>query len=140
VFAAQKLIAIMMIQTYVKDPYRAAFRQLTYGALNIPEQMPRPSSTAAAPPDRLADYSGTYDFGLSSSAADKRVETAEAGIAAVGTPEGGLKVSAVVEHGAAAAAGILPGDRITHIDDAPVKEMTFAEALKIEELLAPRCV
>jgi S1-C subfamily serine protease len=124
---AEKLIAIMMIQSYVKDPYRAAFRQLTYGALSIPERTPS-SSPVTAPIDRVADCAGTYDFGFSSSAADKRVETGTVGIQAVGTPEGALKVTAVVEHGASAAAGIIPGDLITHIDDAPVRKMTFAEA------------
>jgi membrane-associated protease RseP (regulator of RpoE activity) len=124
---AKKLIAIMMIQRYVKDPYRAAFRQLTYGALKIPERTP-PPSPLTAPIDRPADYAGTYDFGFSGSVADKRVGTGEVGIAAVGTPEGALKVTAVVERGPAAASGIIPGDLITHIDDAAVREMTFAEA------------
>jgi CubicO group peptidase (beta-lactamase class C family) len=49
----EKLIAIMMIQSYVKDPYRAAFRQLAYGALKIAEQTP-PPSPVIVPIDRLA--------------------------------------------------------------------------------------
>jgi CubicO group peptidase (beta-lactamase class C family) len=125
---AEKLIAIMMIQSYVKDPYREAFRQVAYGALKTPEQTPPPSPVPVSI-DRLADYAGTYDFGFSSSAADRRVGTGEVGITAVGTSEGALKVTAVAEEGPAAMAGIVPGDVITYIDGAAVNEMTFAEAV-----------
>jgi CubicO group peptidase (beta-lactamase class C family) len=124
---AEKLIAIQMIQSYVKDPYRAAFRQLTYGALKIPEQTS--PSPVTGPIDLLADYAGTYDFGFSSSVADRRVGAGEVGIAAVGTTEGSLKVTEAVSGGPAAAAGITPGDLITHIDGAAVREMGFAEAV-----------
>jgi hypothetical protein len=123
----EKLIAIMMIQSYVKDPYRAAFRQLAYGALKVSEQTPRPAPVIV-PIARLADYAGTYNFGFSS-AADRRVEPGHVGIMAVGTPDGALKVTATAHDGPAAMAGIVPGDLITYIDGAAVNEMTFAEAV-----------
>ena len=124
----QKLIAVQMRQSYGKDTYSGALRHLTYGALKVPEEAsaPLPATTKV---EELADYAGTYDFGFSTSAADKRVATSGTGIASVGMENGALKVIGVVEGGPAAAAGIGPGDLITQIDDAVVKNMTFAQAL-----------
>ena len=125
---AEKLIVIQMIQSYVKDPYRTALRQLTYGALKVPELTPQPSPVTVTV-DGLNDYAGTYDFGFSTSAADRRVAPGTVGIASVGTAIGALKVTSVVEGGPAAVAGIIPGDLITHIDGTAVKEMTYAQAV-----------
>jgi CubicO group peptidase (beta-lactamase class C family) len=123
---AEKMIVIQMIQSYVKDPYRKALRQFTYGALKVPVSM-LPASPVTV--DGLADYAGTYDFGFSTSAVDRQVAPGTVGIASVGTAIGALKVTSVVEGGAAALAGIIPGDLITQIDGTPIKEMTYAQAV-----------
>jgi CubicO group peptidase (beta-lactamase class C family) len=122
---AQNLIVIAMIQSS-KATYRAVLRQLTYGALKVSQETPKPFPGAVAA-EKLADYAGTYDFGFSTSAANRQNATGGVGIASAGMAEGALKVTAVVEGGSAAAVGIAPGDLITRIDGTPVKEMAFSE-------------
>lgn len=126
---AEKLVAVQMIQlSSGGDPYLAALRHLTYGALTVPAQPPAPSP-ATMNAEELADYAGTYDFGSSTSARDKRISRGGVGIASVAMEDGALKVIGVVEGGPADIGGIVPGDLITQIDDATVKDMTFTEAI-----------
>jgi CubicO group peptidase (beta-lactamase class C family) len=125
----EKLIAIQMIQlSSAGDPYDAAIRHLTYGALSVPEQSVAPVP-ATANAEELADYAGTYDFGSSTSAKDKRIGRGGVGIASLAMEDGALKVIGVVDGGPAGIAGVVPGDLIPQIDDAMVKDMTFAEAI-----------
>jgi hypothetical protein len=73
-------------------------------------------------PNILANYVGTYDFGASVSTSDKhapgpvfaglRVETA--------MQDGALRVRVSYPSGPAFKAGVMSGDTITHIDDAPI--------------------
>jgi CubicO group peptidase (beta-lactamase class C family) len=126
---AEKLVAVQMIQlSSGGDPYLAALRHLTYGALTVPTQPPAPSP-ATMNAEELTDYAGTYDFGSSTSARDKRIGRGGVGIASVAMEGGAVKVIGVVEGGPAGMAGVVPGDLITQIDDATVKDMTFAEAV-----------
>lgn len=128
---AEKLIAVQMIQA-APGKFGATFaviRNLTYGALRVPEQ---PSSLPASPvtvgADALADYAGTYDFGLSSSSRD-RMNPAAARSAGIGIDieivEGGIKIVSPWENGPAVKAGAKAGDLITDIDDAPAKGLNF---------------
>jgi membrane-associated protease RseP (regulator of RpoE activity) len=124
---AEKLIAVQMIQA---APGKfgltfAAIRNLTYGALRVPEQPASlPASPMAVGADALADYAGTYDFGPSSSSRDRRdlVAPSFAGIGIdIEIVEGGVRIISVRDNAPAAKAGIKAGDLITDIDDAPVK-------------------
>ncbi len=127
--SAEKMIAIQMIQVSSgEDPYFGAFRHLTYGALSVPEQAPAPCARTVNA-EELVDYAGTYDFGSSTSAADKRITRGGVGIASVAMEDGALKVIGVVDEGPAARAGVVSGDLITQIDDSMIKDMTFAEAV-----------
>ena len=128
---AEKLVAVQMIQlSSGGDPYLAALRHLTYGALTVPTQPPAPSPATMNRRRTRRLRAGTYDFGSSTSARDKRIAAA-AGLALRQSPwEGGaLKVIGVVEGGPAGMAGVVPGDLNTQIDDPTVKDMTFAEAV-----------
>jgi membrane-associated protease RseP (regulator of RpoE activity) len=132
---AEKMIALQMIQVVPGKigPTFTAIRNLTYGALQVPEP---PSSLPATPvavsADALADYAGTYDFGLSSSSRDRRDPPARS-FAGVGIDieivGGGIKIISLRDNGPAAKAGIKPGDMITAIDGAPVK------GLKIDRIM-----
>jgi CubicO group peptidase (beta-lactamase class C family) len=125
---AEKLIAVQMIQkSSGEEPYLGALRHLTYGALTVPGASPAPSPMAVNI-EKLGDYAGDYDFGSSTSARDMRISKGGVGIASVAMEDGALEVIGVVDGGPAAAAGVVPGDLITEIDGAMVKDMTFAEA------------
>jgi hypothetical protein len=128
---AEKLIAVQMIQA---APGKfgltfAAIRNLSYGALRVPESPASlPASPMAVGADALADYAGTYDFGLSSSSRDRRNPVAPrfAGIGIdVEIVERGVKIISPWENGPAVKAGVKPGDLITDIDDAPAKGLQF---------------
>lgn len=125
---AEKLIAVEMIQTDGKDIYSGALRRLTYGALKEPEVAP-PPTTSAKTAENLADYAGVYDFGSSTSAADKRAGFAETGVASASLSDGALKIIGVADGSPAAKAGIAPGDLVIRIDDVAVKDMTPAQVL-----------
>jgi CubicO group peptidase (beta-lactamase class C family) len=124
---AEKLIAVQMIQV-VPGKFGltfAAIRNLTYGALRLPESPASlPASPMAVGADALADYAGTYDFGLSSSSRDRRdlVAPSFAGIGIdIEIVEGGVRIISVRDNAPAAKAGIKAGDLITDIDGAPIK-------------------
>jgi CubicO group peptidase (beta-lactamase class C family) len=123
---AQNLIVVEMVQSLSKSSYRAALRQLIYGALKVPGESPTPFQDKI-PEQNLAEYAGTYDFGFSTSAADRQTANVATGIASAGISEGELKVTAVVKGSPANTAEIVPGDLITRIDDEPVKQMSFTQ-------------
>lgn len=125
---AQNLVVVEMVQSLSKSTYRAAVRQLTYGALKVSNESPTPFRNKI-PKEDLAEYAGTYDFGFSTSVADRQMAAGSTGIASAGMSEGGLKVTAVVKGSPADAAEIVPGDLITRIDDEPVKQMSFNEMI-----------
>jgi CubicO group peptidase (beta-lactamase class C family) len=132
----EKMIAVQMIQVAPGKVSLnlAAIRNLTYGALRIPEpsSSAAPLSSAAASTDTFADYAGKYDFGLSSSSRDRMDSTARSFVGIgidIEIADGGAKVISVRENGPAAAAGIKKDDLITDIDDAPIK------GLKIDQVI-----
>jgi CubicO group peptidase (beta-lactamase class C family) len=132
---AEKMIALLMIQVATSKigPSFTAIRNLTYGALQVPEPPSSlPATPVAASADALADYAGTYDFGLSSSSRDRR-DPAARSFAGVGIDieiaGGGVRIISLRDNGPAAKAGIKAGDLITDIDGAPVK------GLKIDRII-----
>jgi CubicO group peptidase (beta-lactamase class C family) len=120
---AEKLIAVLMVQAGT-DRFARALRFLTYAALRDPTAQPfvPPATPMAVNLETLATYVGTYDFGASISASDKytpgpvfaglRVETA--------MQDSVLRVRVAYPNGPAFKAGVMSGDTITHIDDAPI--------------------
>lgn len=129
----EKLIAALMIQVPPADTGRfdPALRFLTYAALRLKANAFTPSATPVAVNlDTLATYVGTYDFDASVSAGDKhtpgpvlaalRVETA--------MQDGVLRVRASYPNGPAFKAGVIAGDIITHVDDAPIYGLRLDEA------------
>jgi CubicO group peptidase (beta-lactamase class C family) len=73
---AEKLIAVQLIQVAApaSEPYRIAFRNLTYGALEIPTAptfvtSARPTQVAA---ETLGEYVGRYYFGQATSSRDRQ--------------------------------------------------------------------
>jgi CubicO group peptidase (beta-lactamase class C family) len=133
---AEKLIAVQMIQVVrgKSGPYFNAIRNLTYGSLRVPEQpsFAPPASPVVLSADALAEYAGTYDFGLSSSSRDKRNATATnfVGIGAdIEVVDNGIRVVTPHENSPAENAGIKAGDVITDIDDAPVKGFKINQAV-----------
>jgi CubicO group peptidase (beta-lactamase class C family) len=129
---AEKLIAVQMIQVMPDKagPYFAGIRNLTYGSFLVPEQpsFAPPASPVAVSADALADYAGTYDFGLSSSSRDKEASFAGIGVD-INVVDDGIKVINSHANGPAANAGMKSGDIITDIDGAPVKGFRMDQAI-----------
>jgi CubicO group peptidase (beta-lactamase class C family) len=130
----EKLIVVQMIQVAPSKvgSYYAAIRNLTYGALLVPNPASPPSAPAAIDTARLEDYAGRYSFGLSSSSRDRMdVETRDfVGIGVdIEMTAGGVRVKSSRENGSAADAGIQAGDLITEIDDAPVSGLRINQAV-----------
>ena len=128
---AEQLIAIQLIQI-AKDynPFTPPFRNLTYGALLVPDQgVPAPA--AAIDQAALDELVGKYDFGQSSSSRDKMGSaTSFSGIGVeFELTESGARVRRPLDNSPSADAGLKPGDIITEIDDAPVKGLTLAETV-----------
>lgn len=133
---AQKLILLMMMQRpQYRDNafYFNAIRRLPYAALKVPEVAAPPTSqpSNAAP---LSDYVGRYDFGGSVSSLDRQISVADGngwtGLKSVVVETDGLRVIKPVDGGPAARAGVLAGDLITAIDDAPIRGLTLEAALR----------
>ena len=127
---AESLIAIQLIQTGKNyDPFLVAFRNLTYGALLIPDRGVPASSNAAIDQMALAAFAGTFRFTTTSSR-DKQAppEFGSLGIE-VATQDGLLKVVYPVRGMPAFKAGILAGDIITHVDDGMIQGLSLDQAL-----------
>ena len=111
------------------------FRNLTYGALSLPDQgVP---ATAAAPATldaaTLATYAGTYAF-PSISSRDRQAPFGGLGIEL--RMEGGhVKVASTVRDMPAAKTGILANDIVTHLDDEPLQGLTLPQV--VEKLRGP---
>jgi CubicO group peptidase (beta-lactamase class C family) len=127
---AAQLIAVNLIQVAPGKggPFNDTFRNLTYGAFRVPDQgVP---DSAAAPvridADALTAYQGTYAFGFSTSARDRRVPEHDVFIGlGMQVSRGGarepVKITSTFEHGPAAKAGVKAGDTITQIDGKPIE-------------------
>jgi CubicO group peptidase (beta-lactamase class C family) len=129
---AESLIAIQLIQTGKNyDPFLIAFRNLTYGALLVPDRGVPTSWIAPAAIDQtaLAAFAGTFRF-ISTSSRDKQAPP-EFGILGieVATQDGLLKVVYPIQGMPAARAGILAGDIITHVDDGRTGGLSLDQAL-----------
>ena len=135
---AEQLIAVQMIQVAPGKggPFNA-FRNLTYGALRVPDQgIPH----AAAVPVRidvetLAAYAGTYRLG-SSSSRDMQALREFGGLGVdVAIERGLVKVVSLIRDMPAAKAGIKAGDIITHLDDVAIQGLSLSQA--IEKIRGP---
>jgi CubicO group peptidase (beta-lactamase class C family) len=138
---AEKLIGIQMVQATPGSKGREAvlysgINHLVYGALTIPE--PSSFGPPAAPtilrPQTLADYVGTYDFGASVSSRDRQGladgKTGWLGIEAfVAMEQEGLRINRPNPGSPAVKAGVMAGDLITELDDAPLKGLSLADVL-----------
>jgi hypothetical protein len=122
----EELIALLMIQMPPSDDDRfgRALRFLTYAALRDPkaEAFTPPTTPVAVSLETLATYVGTYDFGASISTSDKHTPgPVFAGLRVETTMQDGvLEVRVAYPNGPAFKAGVMSGDTITHIDDAPI--------------------
>ena len=130
---AENLIAIQLIQTGTLnyDPFWTAFRNLTYGALLVPDGGVPASSTARAAIDQtaLAAFEGTFRFTtISSRDTQAPPEFGALGID-VAMQAGLLRVVSPIQGMPAAKAGILAGDIITHVDDGTTQGLSLDQAL-----------
>jgi CubicO group peptidase (beta-lactamase class C family) len=110
--------------------YRDALRHLTYAALSVPQP---PLPTVAVPSETLARFVGTYDFGMSLSARDRRAQIPAFAFSGVGLEiavSDKVTVLRPTDNGPAAKAGVIVGDVITEIDGTPVAR------LKLDAVLA----
>ena len=131
---AEKLIAVQMIQAApdASDPYRTAFRNLTYGALLIPEQpvLAVSEKPIAVDTKTLADYIGTYDFGLTTSSRDRQglaVDTGRRVGIKFEVEDRGPRFTWVLDGAPASKAGVRVGDVVTHVDGMPTKGLTSGQ-------------
>jgi CubicO group peptidase (beta-lactamase class C family) len=127
---AESLIAIQLIQTGKNyDPFLTAFRNLTYGALLVPDRGVPASSIAAIDQTAPAAFAGTFRFTTTSSRDEQAPpEFGSLGIE-VATQDGVLKVVYPIRGMPAAKAGILAGDIITHVDDGTTHGLSLDQAL-----------
>jgi CubicO group peptidase (beta-lactamase class C family) len=138
---AEKLIGLQMIQAAPGSKARAALHvspinHLAYGALTIaePSSFAPPAAPTIVSPDALADYAATYDFGGSVSSRDRQGladgQTGWLGIEAfIAMEREGLRINRPEPGGPAAKAGVMAGDLITELDDAPLKGLSLADVL-----------
>jgi hypothetical protein len=131
---AEKLIAVQMIQVApdASDPYRTAFRNLTYGALLVPEQpvLAVSAQPVAVDDKTLAEYVGTYDFGPTTSSRDRQGPPVDTG-RRVGiqfeVEDRGPRLTWVLDGAPASKAGVRVGDVVTHVDGMPTKGLTSGQ-------------
>src|SRR5215470_7440319 len=132
---AEQLIAIQMIQVPAgkEQPFRQAFRNLTYSAFLLPDQGVPASAPAAMDQAALASFEGTYAF-ASFSSRDKQEPFGGIGIR-IEMQDGLLKVLSPIQGGPAAKAGVMANDIITHVGDVATQGMALNQAL--EQLRGP---
>jgi len=143
---AERLIALQLIQVAPGkgSPFIRMFRNLTYGALTVPDQgVPAPAAApVAVDPAALESYTGTYGFS-SISSRDKQ-EQDPGGLLArefgglgveVRVADGHVTVMSPLRDMPAAKAGIVANDIITHIDAEPSQGLTITQV--VEKLRGP---
>jgi len=136
---AEQLVAVQMIDAAPNTslPFLRAFRNLTYGAFGIPDHGVAVSTAAPVTIDAatLAAYAGTYTF-TSTSSRDMQVPREFGGLGVnVAIEQGLIKVKSTIQGMPAVRAGILAGDIITHLDDAPTQGAPLSQA--IEKMRGP---
>jgi CubicO group peptidase (beta-lactamase class C family) len=136
---AEQMIAVQLIQVAPGKgfPFLSMFRNLTYGALSVPDQ--RVPAAAAAPATidaaTLATYAGTYVF-PSISSRDKQAPAPFGGLGIeVRVEDGHVRVVSPIRDMPAAKAGILANDIITHVDAEPLQGLTVVQA--VEKMRGP---
>jgi CubicO group peptidase (beta-lactamase class C family) len=127
---AESLIAIQLIQTGTNyDPFRIAFRNLTYGAFLVSDRGVPASSPAAIDQTALAAFAGTFRF-TSTSSRDKQAPPEFGGLGIeLAIQDGLLKVVFPIQGMPAVKAGILAGDIITHVDDGTTHGLSIDQAI-----------
>ncbi|MBB4367705.1 CubicO group peptidase (beta-lactamase class C family) [Bradyrhizobium sp. cir1] len=115
----EQLVAAQMIHVRGgSGPFQRMFRDLTYGAFRIPDQV-NPDAAAGVmrvDANTLAGYAGTYRF-ASSNARDRQEASAFGGVGLEITTQGGaVKVVSPIKDAPAAKAGVIANDMITHLD------------------------
>jgi hypothetical protein len=127
---AARLAAVMMIQVNPEaiGPDRDGLRHLTYAALAVPSPA-LPKVAAATPSPAIA---GTYDFGQSLSARDRRGPyAAYAGLGVTLEMQDG---QVVARHASPMSAGfqggVREGDILVEIDGTPLKGIWFSQVLE----------
>ena len=130
---AEQLTAVQLIHaTGNFEPVWTPFRDMTYGALLIPDR----GAPASVPPidqAALESFEGTYRF-ASVSSRDLHSEFGGLGID-VAMNNGVLNVVSLFRDRPAAKAGVLRGDAITHLNDEPTQGMSMDQA--IEKMRGP---
>jgi CubicO group peptidase (beta-lactamase class C family) len=143
---AQRLIALQLIQVAPGrgGPFIRMFRDLTYGALTVPDQGVPPSAAAPVAIDAttLADYAGTYTF---SSISSRDQQAPRPGVllarefgglgVEVRAAGGPVSVVATIRDMPAAKAGIVANDIISHVDAEPLQGLTLSQV--VEKLRGP---
>jgi CubicO group peptidase (beta-lactamase class C family) len=128
----EKLIAVLMIQVAPRASglYQYAFRNLTYGALRVPEmQLSAPLVPIAVGMEALAEYAGKYYFGPGTSSRDRQAPRIGLGVQ-IDTEHGETHVTKIGDGSPASRAGLLTGDLITELDGTPIKGLALDEVLE----------
>ena len=129
---AERLIGVLLIQVPpdAGASYRDALRHLAYAALSVPQP---PLPTVAVRSDVLERHAGTYDFGLSLSAHDRRAPIPAFAFAGVGLviamADGKVVVRQPIEGGPAARAGVIADDVLTGIDGTTITGLALDQVL-----------
>jgi CubicO group peptidase (beta-lactamase class C family) len=136
---AEQMVAVQMIDAApgTSGPLQRTFRNLTYGALRVPDQGVTASAVASVTIDAatLAAYAGTYTLS-STSSRDMQVPREFGGLGVdVAIEQGLVKVKSPIPSMPAAKAGIMAGDIITHLDDADIQGFSLNEA--VEKMRGP---
>jgi CubicO group peptidase (beta-lactamase class C family) len=138
---AERLIAVQLIQVAptIGGSFQRMFRNLTYGALSVPDQGVPAAAAAPATIDAttLGTYAGTYAFS-SISSRDQQAPAPGAYLARefgglgieVRMEDGRAKVVAAIRDMPAAKAGITANDIITHVDDAPLQGLALPQTIE----------
>jgi CubicO group peptidase (beta-lactamase class C family) len=129
---AEKLIAVQLIQVDpgASEPYWTAFRNLTYGALEIPTA---PTFVTSARPTQVAmetlgEYVGRYYFGPATSSRDRQAPPIGPGVQ-ITVEYGETHVTKTFDDSPASKAGVLAGDLISDLNGAPIKGLTLNQVL-----------
>jgi CubicO group peptidase (beta-lactamase class C family) len=130
---AEQMVAVQMIDAApnTSSPFQRMFRNLTYGALRVPDQGVMASAAAAVTIDAatLATYAGTYTFG-STSSRDRQVPREFGGLGVnVAIEQGLVKVKSTFPGMPAAKAGIIAGDIISHLDDVAMQGLPLSQSI-----------
>jgi hypothetical protein len=130
---AEQMVAVQMIDAAPNTgvPLQRMFRNLTYGALRVPDQSGTTLAVAPVTIDSatLANYAGTYTF-VSTSSRDRQEAPEFGGLGVnVAIEQGLIKVKSVIAGMPAVRAGIIAGDIITHLDDAAMQGLPLSESI-----------